>query len=135
MEKRTMGAPLRVAAAILTEGDKILIARRPGNDRLAGCWEFPGGKIETGETPPTCLRREMKEELGIDVAVGDFFGASHCRSGPEEIVLLAYRCTWRGGHLVINVHSACCWVSVPELALFGFAPADVPFVDWLLAGE
>ena len=66
----------RVTAAILVKDDKILLAKRPANDRLPNKWELPGGKIEDGETPEVCLQRELFEEFGIKVKVADFFCSS-----------------------------------------------------------
>jgi 8-oxo-dGTP diphosphatase len=68
-----------VTAAILIEGGKILIARRKADDHLAFKWEFPGGKVEPGEIPEECLKREMKEEFNVEVRVGNF-GASGART-------------------------------------------------------
>ena len=68
-----------VTAAILIKDNRILIAKRRINDKLAGNWEFPGGTIEYEETPEECLRREMKEEFDIDVTVGEYFGESFAR--------------------------------------------------------
>lgn len=64
--------PVIIAAAVIRDGDKVLIAQRQGGP-LAGKWEFPGGKLEPGESPEQCLARELKEELGIDVTVKDIF--------------------------------------------------------------
>ena len=65
-----------VTAAIITNDDKILIAQRGKDENLAGKWEFPGGKIEKGETPQQCLKREIQEELELNIEVGEFFGES-----------------------------------------------------------
>lgn len=64
--------PLIVTAAVIRDGDKVLVARRQSG-HLAGKWEFPGGKLEPGESPKECLARELKEELGIEVAVLKIF--------------------------------------------------------------
>jgi len=124
-----------VTAAILVHEGKILIARRPAQDRQAGKWEFPGGTMEPGETPECCLRREMKEEFDIDIAVGMFVGESIYHYDHGSICLLAYFSKWRGGDLICRDHDACAWVSVPELRYFEFSPADLPFVDGLLQGD
>lgn len=75
--------PLAVAAEIIVGGNSVLMARRGPGDRLEGVWEFSGGKLEPGETGPDCLRRELREELGIESEVGDLFGESeyHCPGG------------------------------------------------------
>jgi 8-oxo-dGTP diphosphatase len=86
-----------VTAAILVKDGKILIAKRKSSDKIPDKWEFPGGKLEAGETPRECLKREIQEEFGIDVSVGEFLGESmyHYDLGP--IRLLAYRAWWKGG--------------------------------------
>ena len=66
----------QVTAAIWLENGKVLIAKRAAGDRLQNLWEFPGGKIEEGESPQDCLHREMVEEFCVNVSVGDFFGRS-----------------------------------------------------------
>ena len=65
---------LHVTAAVIEREGRVLVARRRGGDRFAGLWEFPGGKIEPGEAPRDCLRREILEELGLDVEVGASLG-------------------------------------------------------------
>jgi len=124
-----------VTAAILAKDGRILIARRPASSRLANKWEFPGGKIEGGETPEACLARELKEELDIEVSVGAFLGESvyHYRHG--SIRLLAYQTYWDTGEIDPKDHDEIRWVSLAELDCYEFAPADVPFVQKLKDGE
>ena len=122
---------VKVTAAILIHKDKILIARRKDNDPLAGKWEFPGGKIEQYETPEQCLAREMKEEFGIDVLVGEFFDESIYHYGPEIIRLLGYRAVWTAGKISSSAHADYKWVSLKQLQDFDFAPADIKFVKRL----
>jgi 8-oxo-dGTP diphosphatase len=124
-----------VVAAILEHEGKILIARRGPDDRLAGNWEFPGGTQEADETPEACLRREMREEFAIDIAVGAFLGASVYHYDHGAIRLLAYRANWIEGQLQCLVHDAYAWVAVTDLQHYTFSPADVPFVRGLLQGE
>jgi 8-oxo-dGTP diphosphatase len=121
----------RVTAAILMKNDRVLVAQRRDTDKLAGKWEFPGGKIEIHETPEQCLIREMKEEFDIEVAIGEFFGASiyHYETGP--ILLLAYHTTWKGGSFSLNAHAAIRWVSLNQMLDIEFAPADMPLVEKL----
>ena len=120
---------VKVTAAILIHKDKI--ARRKDNDPLAGKWEFPGGKIEQYETPEQCLAREMKEEFGIDVLVGEFFDESIYRYGPETIRLLGYRAVWTAGKISSSAHADYKWVSLKQIQDFDFAPADIKFVKKL----
>jgi 8-oxo-dGTP diphosphatase len=123
---------IRVTAAILIHDNRILIAQRGEKDKLAGKWEFPGGKIEKSETPQECLTREMKEEFGIDVLVGEFFGESTYPCESEIVQLLAYYTVWTGGNFSLNAHAAARWVALSQLREYEFAPADKPFVEKLL---
>ncbi|CAB1061605.1 Mutator MutT protein (7,8-dihydro-8-oxoguanine-triphosphatase) (EC [Olavius sp. associated proteobacterium Delta 1] len=127
-----MSMMIRVTAAILINDNKILIAQRRDTDKLAGKWEFPGGKIEDNETPEQCLIREMQEEFGIDVAINGFFGENTYDYEMETIQLLAYHTVWQSGNFSLNAHAAIKWVSVSQLHQFDFAPADKPLVDKLL---
>ncbi len=120
-----------VTAAIILKDNKVLIAQRAPNQRMEGRWEFPGGKIEPGETPQQCLRREILEELEAEVEVLDFFGESIYRYDHGEIRLLAYFCKWVSGSFRLQVHSRIEWVGREELGHFDFAPADVPLVEKL----
>lgn len=120
-----------VIAAIILKDNKVLIAQRAEGQKLAGKWEFPGGKIEDGETPEECLKREMKEELNVDIEIGEFFGESvyHYETGP--IRLVAYKARLLGGQCKLKVHSRVEWVEPHQLANYHFAPADIPFVEKL----
>lgn len=120
-----------VTAAILFNDQKVLIAQRAQHDPLAGLWEFPGGKIEVGESPEECLAREMREEFSIEVEVGDFLGSSLFTYGKGPIRLLAYISKWIGGELRSTVHQDFAWVSINELEHYTFAPADIPLVEKL----
>lgn len=117
-----------VTAAIMISHGKVLIAQRAKGLRLAGKWEFPGGKVEPGETPEECLKREIREELGMEIAVDEFFGESvyHYDTGP--IRLLAYKARWIGGELRLTEHEQIKWVKPEELDGYDFSPADLPFV-------
>ncbi|MEN6460410.1 MAG: (deoxy)nucleoside triphosphate pyrophosphohydrolase [Syntrophomonas sp.] len=120
-----------VTAAILIKDRKVLIAQRPANDQLAGCWEFPGGKLEPGESPEECLAREMKEEFCITVEIGDFVGSSIYAYQDKEIRLLAYLCKWIDGDMQSTIHDSYHWASPQDLETYDFAPADILFVDCL----
>ncbi len=126
---------IEVTAAILFKDDKLLIAQRKSEDKLPNKWEFPGGKVENEETPEECLKREIKEEFGIDVSVGEFFGESVYHYDHISIRLLAYRTFWNNGELKIKAHQSIEWVTINQIGLFDFAPADIPFVEKLRRGE
>lgn len=123
---------IRVTAAVIMQGDRVFIAQRKATDRLAGLWEFPGGKIEPAESPENCLERELKEELGIDTRIGSYLGQSTYRYPHVAIRLLAYRVYWTGGNLTPSDHARCEWVPVKNLPDYSFAPADIPFVEMLI---
>jgi len=127
-------ATVNVTAAILIRDDRVLIAQRLPEDRLAGLWEFPGGKIENGETPEACLARELHEEFGIEVSVGEALGESVYRYPHLAIRLLAFRAILTEGAIQPTAHAAVKWVKVGELAKHAFAPADQPFVARLASG-
>lgn len=120
-----------VTAAIIIKDNKVLIAQRSPGDKLAGKWEFPGGKIEPGETPEECLKREIREELDVDIEVLDYFGESIYAYHSGTIKLMAFWCQWMSGKFTLNVHSQTAWVNSHELDLYDFAPADIPLVEKL----
>ncbi len=122
---------IRVTAAILEQDGKILIAQRKKGDRLEGKWEFPGGKIEEGENPKTCLQRELQEELGIEVRIGDFICENEHQYPHIHIRLLAYQTFYLSGEIQLYDHAAIAWVTLKEMQDYDFAPADVPIVEVL----
>lgn len=120
---------LQVAAAIIEQNDHILLARRAAHKPQAGFWEFPGGKIEASESPEDCLKRELKEELNISVAIDQFLISSQHDYGSFQIELLAYLCTFLTGDVHLTDHDAIAWVKKSELQTYRMAPADIPIVD------
>lgn len=122
-----------VTAAIIFKEERVLIARRSSGSKLPLVWEFPGGKVEDGETPQECLQRELLEELGIKVTIGEFLGKSSYLYPHGQIELLAYYVTWDDGNIKLTSHDCIKWVSVDEIRNYDMAPADVPIVEILLA--
>jgi 8-oxo-dGTP diphosphatase len=120
-----------VTAAILIENGRVLIARRRPGASQAGMWEFPGGKVRPGESPAQCLKREILEELGIEIAVDEFFGESVYAYEDKTIRLLAYRVRAEGGEMSRNDHAELAWVAIADLGRYRFCPADVPFTEKL----
>lgn len=125
---------IEVTAAILVHDGRVLIARRRAGAKRAGLWEFPGGKIQAGETPEQCLRREIREELGVEIAVGEFFGESVYAYPDQTVRLLAYLGRLIGGRIVLNDHAQIAWVAAPELDQYDFCPADIALVEMLKDG-
>lgn len=126
-----MNKIVKVTAAILEKDGKIIIAQRKNSDHLSGKWEFPGGKIEPGETPQECLARELKEEFDIEATIGAHIGSNVHHYDHISIELSAYRASWVSGAISMNDHEAYRWITVDQLGKFDFAPADIPFVDML----
>lgn len=120
--------PLRVVCAILEHEGKVLVARRGPAMHMAGYWEFPGGKVEQQESAELALVREIKEELGLEIAVGVPFPSTDWDSGQRLIRLLPFVCSLRGGQLQLLEHDAVEWVEAALLLDRNWAPADVPVV-------
>jgi len=91
-----------VTCAIIEKEDKILIARRTADQKLAGKWEFPGGKVEAGESPEECLKRELEEEFGIQAEVGEFITSNKHHYEHISIELMAFDTTYISGYFIHN---------------------------------
>ena len=124
----------RVTAAIIRRGDSVLLARRQPGQKLAGSWEFPGGKVEEGESLAACLQREIAEELGVQVEVGEVVATSDYVYAHGAIRLVAMATSILGGELQPTVHDQLIWVPVGQLLHYRLAPADIPIAETLLAG-
>jgi 8-oxo-dGTP diphosphatase len=122
------GHKRQVAAAIIEKDSRILIAMRKKGDTLGGKWEFPGGKIEPGETPEQCLKRELKEEFDIEAEIGRFFLSTKFRYYLIPIELLVYKVRYISGDFKVNEHDAIKWVVPGELDNYEFVGPDRPIV-------
>ncbi|WP_430389385.1 (deoxy)nucleoside triphosphate pyrophosphohydrolase [Blastomonas fulva] len=119
-----------VAALLVDGGGRLLVQQRPPGKMMAGLWEFPGGKIEPGETPEAALARELGEELGIQVAVADLVPLTFASDalGTRHLILLLYRCdSWIGEPEPLHA-SAIRWVTVDDLRALDMPPADLPLL-------
>ncbi|NGM49895.1 8-oxo-dGTP diphosphatase MutT [Caulobacter sp. 602-2] len=124
---------LVAAAALIDVDGRVLICQRPEGKSLAGLWEFPGGKVEKGETPEECLIRELHEELGITVAqacLAPFVFASHTYEKFHLLMPLYLLRRWEG-LVTAKEHKAMAWVKPDKLADYEMPPADIPLVAWL----
>ncbi len=124
-----MNKPITVSAAILIKNNLILAARRRSGLHLAGFWEFPGGKLENGEDPKTCLHRELLEEFGIETEIGPCIGESVYAYPEKTIRLLGFITYHTGGKFVLTDHDKINWISHENLNQLTWAPADIPLID------
>lgn len=121
---------LTVTAGVLRRGNTVLLTKRPADGLLGGMWEFPGGKQEPGETLPECLSRELREELDIDVAVGEEMGVFKHAYSHFRVVLHTFECAIVGGEPRPLASDGLEWVPVERLG--GFAMGKI---DRMIAGK
>ena len=125
---------LLVAAVALVDGEgRVLVARRPEGKSMAGLWEFPGGKVEPGETPEAALIRELAEELGIDVAASCLAPLTFASHAYERFHLLMplYVCRRWKGVVTPREHDELRWVRAAQLGELPMPPADRPLIPVL----
>ena len=127
---------LVVAAMVQDAAGRTLLSRRRHDQPMGGLWEFPGGKVEDGESPEEALGREIKEELGTGCTVGRIFDVVFHRYPDFDLVLLVYECTLQGEPRAVQV-AEVAWVEPQRLCEYAVLPADVPLVQRLAqrAGE
>lgn len=121
-----------VAALILREG-QLLLAQRGLQGDQPGLWEFPGGKVDAGETQPQALRRELMEELAIDATIGPYVASESRMIGDRQINLHAWLVTEFSGEPVTICHQRLVWVKPADALGFSLAPADIPLLQAYLA--
>jgi len=120
-----------VAAGLIWKEGKVLIATRPKGGHLEGLWEFPGGKQEEGENLKECLKREIKEELGIKTSVDELFLTVDHEYPNKRISLHVFNCTWLKGDPVPLQRQETRWVMLPDLSKLTFPPPDVKVIKAL----
>jgi 8-oxo-dGTP diphosphatase len=118
----------KVLAAILEKDGKLLIAQRKKGGRFEGLWEFPGGKLEPGETPEQGLERELHEEFGITTRVEDFLCSVRYSSPSCSLELLAYKVTHVTGQFSLRDHEDIRWVSLEEIRHYPLVEPDIAIV-------
>ena len=124
----------QVTAAIIEKNGEILIAKRK-EGKHKGKWEFPGGKIEVGESPEECLKRELNEEFNIETKIGPFLYSSKFVYDHISIELLAYKTYYISGDFKLNDHEEINWVSPKDFMQYDFLEADKPIVKRLMEGR
>ena len=122
-----------VAVALVDADGRVLLQKRPQGKAMAGLWEFPGGKLEPGESPETALVRELREELGIDVEAACLAPAAFASEplGERHLLLMLYVCRKWSGFVMAREHKALKWVRGSELASYPMPAADLPLIPFL----
>jgi 8-oxo-dGTP diphosphatase len=127
---------IKVAAAVIERDGRILVGQRKRNDSHALKWEFPGGKVERGETPPVALARELREELAIEAIIGrEIIRYEHRYPKRASILLIFYRVTEFTGDPQSLAFEQIAWAPPPELPSYNFLDGDLDFVKRLASGE
>jgi 8-oxo-dGTP diphosphatase len=120
-----------VVAALIEQGGRILLSRRRPDQSLPNCWEFPGGKVEPGESPEAALLREIEEELGCTVAVGAIFEVVFHAYPHFDLYMLVYRCQITAGAPGARQVAAIDWFDPREIPSLQLPPADYPLAERL----
>ena len=122
---------IRVVCGIIYKDDKILLTRRKKGKSLEGFWEFPGGKVERGETDTVALKRELREELGLEISELYYFSENKHDYNMFSIHLVAYKCKASDNPEKMVDHDKFEWVRVNEIGNFNLADADRPLLEEL----
>jgi 8-oxo-dGTP diphosphatase len=131
-----MADPIHVSAGILTRDGRILACRRRPDQPHAGKWEFPGGKREVGESDAECLRRELREELGIEAEVGaELWRTEHRYPGRTTVALVFFAVPRYRGVIENHAFAEIRWVEPAQLAPLDFLAADRALIDRLVRGD
>ncbi|MBK8855235.1 MAG: (deoxy)nucleoside triphosphate pyrophosphohydrolase [Saprospiraceae bacterium] len=123
---------IEVVCGVIVDTDKVLCVQRSESMTLPLKWEFPGGKIEQGETLEECLIRELKEELNIEVSIKEKLSNSYFNYCNFEINLIPFICKFLGDKISLNEHKDFLWLPYNELLKLDWAPADIPIVNEII---
>ena len=129
-----MKKDIHVVGAVIVENEKILCAQRGADMLLPLLWEFPGGKIEEGETPQAALKREIEEEMGCSIEVGEQVEHTVHEYDFGIVHLTTFYCVIKEGTPVLTEHANIQWLEPSMLKSLEWAPADVPAVERIMAG-
>ncbi|OQB23374.1 MAG: CTP pyrophosphohydrolase [Firmicutes bacterium ADurb.Bin182] len=123
---------IHVTAAFIENDGRVLICRRKMKDGNGGKWEFPGGKVEPGETKKACLERELKEELSLTAAAGNEIARVRHEHEGKTYEITFFEAVIAGGELRLSEHTDAAWVKREELGNYDLMSADTEFVRFLL---
>ena len=119
------------AVALIDKDGRVLLAQRPKGKSMEGLWEFPGGKVEKGETLEVALKREIKEELNIDIGIKNKLGEENYQDDKINVKLHYYICSHISGDIYLNEHEDSVWVSKNEFKNYNFAEGDSDIINLL----
>lgn len=119
----------KVIAGVIKKDNTFLIAQRAKKDALYNKWEFPGGKMERGETEIQCLQRELFEEFGIETQIGDYLCSSYFEHKGEQMEMRTYLVSSFSGEFTLYDHQQIKWVTKEELDAYDFPEPDFPIID------
>ncbi|MBT2582604.1 (deoxy)nucleoside triphosphate pyrophosphohydrolase [Planococcus sp. ISL-109] len=126
-----MKKDIHVVGAVIIDGERILCAKRGMEKSLPGLWEFPGGKIEQGETPQESLKREIQEEMHCEVEIGEKVEHTRYEYDFGIVHLQTFYCKLTKGTPVLTEHTEIKWLAANELPTLEWAPADIPAIEKL----
>lgn len=122
----------KVIAAVIKKNNRFLIAQRGKKDSLYNKWEFPGGKIEEGESEQECLQRELSEELGITAEIGEYLCTSFFEYNNQPMEMLAFYVYSFSGEFTLYEHKQIKWVKKEELTSYDFPDPDKTIIKKIL---
>ena len=120
-----------VVAAIIIKNGKYFIAQRNRNKHMGLSWEFPGGKVENGETFEIALKREIKEELNINIAINNKLGEENYKDEKINVKLHYFLCSHTSGEIYLNEHENSAWITKNEFKNYNFAEGDSDIINLL----
>ena len=124
---------IKVVAALIKKDNKVLIAKRStGDENVYGKWEFPGGKVEKGETEERAIEREIKEEFELNIKTKEFIINNICEYPSKIVDLRLYECEYISGDFKLHDHSEYIWIEINKLLEYDLAEADIPLAQYLI---
>ena len=124
---------IKVVAALIKKDNKVLIAKRStGDENVYGKWEFPGGKVDKGETEERAIEREIKEEFELNIKTKEFIINNICEYPSKIVDLRLYECEYISGDFKLHDHSEYIWIEINKLLEYDLAEADIPLAQYLI---